>query len=207
MGRWIQVLSTALVVGVATAGVASAGVPNPSLSTVPNILLTPDGSMATTIIVVGDEGAIDTALVQIVFSSEAAGIICWCTGQTQPLIQGLTNASGEVTFFVAGGGCVEPLEVGVPPAVEVFANGTLLAEVGTVSVDAVDGAGLKPTEGWNPGLICTAGLIDASVHTQPIAQGFYSYCSDLDSDLDCDLEDAVAITPGLKNGITCTRAP
>lgn len=207
MGRWIHVLSTALVVGVATAGAASAGVPNPSLSTVPNIVLTPDGSLPTTIIVVGDEGAIDTALVQIVFSSEAAGIICWCTGQTQPLIQGLTNASGEVTFFVGGGGCVDPADVGVPPAVEVFANGTLLAEVGTVSVDAVDGAGLKPTEGWNPVGICTAGLNDATFHTPPLSQGFYSFCTDMDSDLDCDLVDAVTLTPGLKNGITCTKAP
>jgi hypothetical protein len=207
MGRWITVLSTALVVGVATVGVAGAGVPNPSLSTVPNITLSPDGSLPTLIVVVGDEGAIDTALVQVVFSTETAGIVCWCTGQTQPLIQGQTNASGEVTFFVAGGGCVDPVDVGSPPAVEVFANGVLLAEVGTVSVDAVDDAGLKPTEGWDPGVICTAGLIDATTHTPPIAGGFYSYCSDLDSDLDCDLEDAVAITPGLKNGITCTRAP
>lgn len=207
MGRWIHVLSTALVVGVAMAGVASAGVPNPSLSTVPNIVLSPDGSMPTTIIVVGDEGAIDTALVQVVFSAETAGIICWCTGQTQPLIQGQTNASGEVTFNVAGGGCVDPLSVGVPPAVEVFANGILLAEVGTVSVDAVDDNGLLPTEGWDPLLVCTAGLIDALHHTQPIANGFYSFCTDLDSDMDCDLDDALLITPGLKNGITCTRAP
>ena len=207
MGRLIQVLSTALVVGVATAGVASAGVPNPSLSTVPNIVLTPDGSLPTTVIVVGDVGAIDTALVQVVFSAEAAGIICWCTGQTEPLIQGLTNASGEVTFFVAGGGCVDPLDVGMPPAVEVFANGILLAEVGTVSPDAVDPGGLKPTEGWNPGGICTPGLNDVVFHTAPIADGFYSFCTDLDSDMDCDLDDALLITPGLKNGVTCTRAP
>ena len=207
MGRWIIVLLTALVVGVATTGAASAGVPNPSLSTVPNIVLSPDGTMPTTIIVVGDEGPIDTALVQIVFSSETAGIVCWCTGQTQPLIQGQTNASGVATFIVAGGGCVQPGLVTTPPAVEVFANGILLAEVGTVSVDAVDDSGLLPTEGWSPGTLCTSGLTDATEHTAPISTGAYSYCSDIDSDLDCDLDDAVALTPGIKTGIACTQAP
>jgi len=207
MGRWIKVLSTALVVGVATVGVASAGVPNPSLSTVPNIVLTPDGSMPTLIVVVGDEGAIDTALVQVVFSTETAGIVCWCTGQTQPLIQGQTNASGEVTFFVAGGGCVEPAEVGTPPAVEVFANGVLLAEVGAVSVDAVDDASVRPTDGWNPGTLCTVGLSDATFHTQFVAPFIYDFCSDLNSDLVVDLADAVAITPGIKLGVACTKAP
>lgn len=207
MGRWIHVLSTALVVGVATAGVVNAGIPNPSLSTVPNIILSPDGGLATTIIVVGDEGAIDTALVQIVFSAEAASIICWCVGQTQPLIQGLTNASGEVSFFVSGGGCVEPSAVSVPPAVEVFANGILLAEVGTVSPDAVDDLSQKPTDGWDPGVLCDVGLADGTYHTVPIKTGAYDFCSDLDSDMDVDLDDAVVHTPYIKNGVACTRAP
>ena len=207
MGRWIQVLLAALVVGVATTGVSFAGIPNASLSTVPNIVLSPDGSMETKIIVVGDEGLIDTAVVEIVFSTEVSGIVCWCVGQTEPVITGITNSFGEVCFFIAGGGCVDPLAVTTPPAVEVFANGYLLAQVGTVSVDAVDGGGILPTAGWTPGGQCTAGLSDATFHTAPLKNGVYSYCTDLNSDLDSDLDDAVAITPGIKTGATCTQAP
>jgi hypothetical protein len=208
MGRWIQVLLAALVVGVATTGVSYAGVPNPSLSTVPNIVISPNGAMETMIVVVGDQGAIDTAVVQIVVSTEAAGLICWCTGQTEPVITGTTNPSGEVSFFIAGGGCFDPAAAASPPVVEVFANGYFLKQVGIVSVDAVDGAGVLPTDpGYSTGGLCTAGLSDATFHTGPLKNGIYSFCTDFDSDLDCDLDDAVAITPGIKTGATCTEAP
>lgn len=207
MGRWIQVLLAALVVGVATTGVSYAGVPNPSLSTVPNIVTSPNGGMETLIVVVGDEGPIDTAVVQIVFSTEVAGLVCWCTGQTEPVVTGTTNASGQVSFFIAGGGCIDPTAVSSPPAVEVFANGYFLKQVGVVSVDAVDGTGKLPTDvGYSTGGVCSAGLSDATFFTGPLKNGIYEFCADLDSDLDCDLDDAVAITPGIKTGATCTEA-
>jgi len=208
MGRWIMVLLAALVVGVATTGVSYAGVPNPSLSTVPNIVLSPNGAMETLIVVVGDGGPIDTAVVQIIFSTEVAGLACFCVGQTEPIVTGTTNSSGEASFFIAGGGCLDPAAVASPPAVEVFANGYLLKQVGVVSVDAVDAAGNVPTDpGWSTGGLCTAGLSDATKHTAPLKTGIYSFCTDLDSDLDCDLDDAIAITPGIKTGATCTEAP
>jgi hypothetical protein len=164
--------------------------------------------MAYTVTVVSDEGPVDQALVQLAFSAEAAGLICWCTGQTQPLVETMTNVSGQATFFIAAGGCIDPTLVSSPPAVEVFANGILLKEVGVVNVDAVDDAGRLPTDpGYSPGVQCAAGLSDATYHTNPVAFGVYTFCSDLDSDLDVDLDDAVAITPGLANGWACTVAP
>jgi len=207
MGRWIQVLSTALVVGVAAVSVSFAGVPNPSLSTVPNVVISPDGSLDYVVTVVGDEGPIDSALVQLVFSTEAAGLICWCIGQTEPLIQGTTGPSGEVTFLIAGGGCLDPDSVITLPAVEVFANATKLKEVGVVSVDAVDELQRLPTQGWNPGGFCTSGLSDGVFHTPPLKLGAYSFCSDINSDLAVTLADALLLTPGLKLGSVCTQAP
>jgi hypothetical protein len=207
MGRWIQVLLTALVVGVAAVSVSFAGVPNPNLSTVPNVVTSPDGSLEYVVTVVGDEGPIDSALVQIVFSTEAAGLICWCTGQTQPLIQGATGPSGEASFFIAGGGCIDPDSVTTPPAVEVWANATKLKEVGVVSVDAVDEFQKLPHQGWDPAGTCASGLADGVFHTPPLKLGAISFCSDMDSDGDVDLDDAVLLTPGLRLGPTCTQAP
>jgi len=196
-----------LTLGVFAATVATAGVPDPNLSTVPNVLVSPGGVMGYTVTVISTEGPVDGALVQLSFSAEAAGLVCWCQGQTQPLIEGNTDASGVVTFNIAAGGCVDPATVTTPPAVEVFANGFFLKEVGVVSPDAVDDAGLLPIDGWNPGGVCTVGLSDASFHTSPLKTGAYSFCTDMDSDLDCDLDDAVALTPGIKLGYTCTQAP
>jgi len=200
--RWIL-----LVAGVAGAGLAQAGLPSSSLSTVPNVLISPDGTLEYIVTVVGDTGPIDTALVQLSFSAEASNLICWCTGQTKPLIEARTDAAGQASFFIAGGGCLNPDSVATPPPVEVYANGILLREVGVVSPDAVDSDGYLPTQGWNTGVLCTAGLSDAARHTNPISSGQYDFCTDMDSDLDCDLEDAVAITPLLAGGAACTRAP
>jgi len=200
--RWIL-----LAAGIAAAGLAWAGLPDASLSTVPNVLVSPDGTLEYMVTVVGESGPLDTALVQISFSTEAAGLVCWCTGQTKPLIEARTNASGQASFFIAGGGCLNPDSVASPPAVEVYANGILLKEVGVVSPDAVDSDGFLPTQGWNTGMLCTAGLSDAARHTSPISSGQYDFCTDMDSDLDCDLEDAVAITPVLATGAACTRSP
>ena len=67
-------------------GVAGAGVPDPDLCTVPNVLTSPahpNTSLDYVVTVVGADGPIDSALVQLVFSAEAAGLVCWCTGQTR----------------------------------------------------------------------------------------------------------------------------
>lgn len=205
MGSKLVRTLVVIVMTLAVAGAAFAGTPDPTLSTVPNVVVSPGGVMPYTVTVISAQGPVDGALVQLSFSTEAAGLVCWCQGQTQPLIEATTDASGVATFYISGGGCIDPSLVSSPPAVTVYANGFLLKEVGVVSVDAVDANGLLPTDGWDPGGICTAGLLDATFHTPPIANGFYSFCTDLTSDGACDLDDAVAITPGLGAGWTCTQ--
>jgi len=207
MGSKIVRTLVLLVSSIVAVSVASAGTPDPSLSTVPNVLVSPGGIVPYNVTVISTEGPVNGALVQLSFSTEAAGLVCWCNGQTQPMIEGTTDASGIATFNVSAGGCVDPALVSSPPAVEVYANGFLLAEVGVVGVDAVDGSGLLPTQGWDTGGVCTAGLSDASYHTPAISLGMYQFCTDLDSDGDCDLDDAVALTPGLKGGWLCNEAP
>lgn len=194
-----------LALSLAVAGAAFAGTPDPALSTVPNVVVSPGGVMSYVVTVVSAQGPVDGALVQLSFSTEAAGLVCWCQGQTQPLIEATSDASGLATFNISAGGCIDPSLVSSPPAVTVYANGFVLKEVGVVSVDAVDGSGLLPTDGWAPGGICTAGLTDATFHTPAIANGFYSFCTDINSDGACNLDDAVAITPGLSAGWTCTQ--
>lgn len=204
MGRRSRLVLAALTAGLLTAGFASAGVPDPGLSDAPNVIVSPQGNLEYVVTVVGSSGPIDTALVQLIFSDEADTLVCWCSGETHPLIEAVTNSAGEASFFIAGGGCVEPSATVSGLVVEVFANGIKLAEVGVVSPDAVDGAGILPTGGWNPGVSCAVGLSDATVHTAAIASGTYEFCTDIDSDLIVSLADAVTLTAPIAGGDACT---
>lgn len=204
MGRRI-VLLLAIAVGVTGFSVANAGIPDPTFCDVPNVLVNPGGDLQYTVFVANSSGPIDSALVQIVFSTEVDGFLCWCVGQTHPLIQGYSNASGEATFNIAAGGCVDPTLVGSPPAVEVLANGVSLAQVGVVGPDAVDDGGILPTSGWNPGGLCRVGLSDASRHTVPFSTFAYDYCSDLDSSGSVGLLDAVIATVPISTASACTQ--
>lgn len=206
MGR-IKFLLALAVVALTSTSLAFAGVPDAGLSNAPNVLITPDGSLEYIVYVANASGPIDTAQVSLIFSVEAAGLVCWCTGQTQPLIQGVTDVAGEASFFISGGGCLNPDSTVSIPVVQVIANGVLLDEVGVVSPDIVDNGGKLPTQGWNPGGLCEAGLGDLVSHTGPLASGAYSFCSDFDSNGVIDLGDAVLVTPALATGATCTQAP
>jgi hypothetical protein len=198
---------TALVVGATIGGVAYGGIPDPNFSTVPNVLVSPAGTLEYIVYVADSSGPIDAANVQIVLSTEAETIGCWCVGESVPIISAFSDINGEAHFFIDGGGCIDPDSVASPPPAQVFANGILLADVGIVSVDAVDVGGLLPTQGWNPGGFCSCGLSDATRFTAPITTGSYDFCTDLNSDLQVDLADAVAITAPLTIGHTCTQAP
>jgi hypothetical protein len=134
-------------------------------------------------------------------------LVCWCDGENHPTgLEAVTDASGKATFNVAGGGCIDPATVASAP-VDVYVDGTLFASVGTVSPDAVDPTGILPANNWNPGAACGVSLGDAVYHTGPLKTGGYSYCTDFDSDLDCDLTDAVMLTPAVKRGYQCGHGP
>jgi hypothetical protein len=157
--------------------------------------------------VASSSGPIDSALVQLVFSDEAANAICWCTGQTEPIIEATTNASGDADFYIAASGCIDPDSMATFPPVEVYANGFWLDDVGTVSPDAVDDAAKYPWQGWGPPGTCITGLSDVTSHTGPLKNGTYAYCTDFDSDMVITLTDAVLATGPFSQGDFCTPAP
>ena len=203
-------LTIAVLIGAAW-GVAGAGVPDPDLCTVPKVLTAPAHPTAAldyVVTVVGVDGPIDSALVQLVFSAEAAGLVCWCTGQTQPIMEKYTDISGKAAFKIYGGGCLNPA-LTVSPPVQVFANGLLLKSTGVGSVDPVDNGGRLPTTvGYLPGGSCSSALSDATYITPAIKSGsLTSYCTDLDDNGATGLTDAVLFTPAIKVGYTCTEAP
>jgi hypothetical protein len=201
-------LATAMAVLVVMAGTAWGGTPDPDLSNVPNVLYIPGGTMEYVVHVESTEGPIDSAVVQLVFSAEAAGLICWCSGQSQPLIESTTNANGDASFFIAAGGCINPDSlVAADPPVEVIVNGFSLAEVGCVSPDAVDNNATYPWQGWDTEGICSAQTSDAILHTPPFSLGTYSFCSDLNGDNAVGLDDAILATPSLSLGFSCSQAP
>ncbi len=204
MGRRFRLLIAALAVGAVAASAAYAGIPDPNLSVVPNVLYSPGGTLEYTVTVNGSSGPIDSATVQIVFSSESDTLICWCLGQTHPMVTATTDINGQAHFFIAAGGCVDPSLVSSPPAVEVFANGIKLSEVGAVSPDAVDAGGLLPTQGWDPQGSCVVGLSDGARHATAIKGGGADFCSDVTSDGVVALDDAVVLAAAIKSGSACT---
>jgi hypothetical protein len=202
MGWRVRFFFLAATAGLLIGSPARAGIPDPALSTIPNVLYAPGGSTPYTCTIVGSDGPVEGAVVQIVFSAAAEAVLCWCNGEVPPEFALETDASGEATFFIAAGGCLDPADF-VDPPIEVFADGILMAQVGGVSADLVDGAGLKPGQGWDPVGFCTTGLPDAVYVTPPISFGAYDFCTDFDSNLVVDLDDAVFITPAISHGLTC----
>lgn len=185
-------------------GTSFATIPDPTTSIVPNVVYNPNGAAEYTVVVNNSNGApLNGATVLVVFSSEADGLICWCANQEHPIIEAVTNVSGEATFNIAAGGCIDPSLVASPPAVQVFANGVLLGEVGAVGADAVDQAGTLPTSGWNPGGSCDSTLPDAVFFTVPISTNTYTFCVDFNSDGATGILDAVFITVPLSTGQLC----
>jgi hypothetical protein len=188
--------------GILWAGVAHGGLPDPAFSDVPNVLMSPNATLTYTVMVGSQDGPVAGAVVEIQFSAEAMTLGCWCQGQPNDVVQGVTDGAGEVSFNIAGGGCLNPAFLTEAPAA-VYADGRLLAEVGVVNVDAVDGSALFPWQGWNPGSMCAAGTSDAIFHTGPFSTAAYEYCSDLDSNGVVSLGDSILATPGLAGGAAC----
>ncbi len=186
---------------------ALANIPDPGLSTIPTVVVSPSGTLDYSVNIVGQLGPMNTATVELIWSAEADSLMCWCTGENHPLITSTTDPSGTAVFNIAAGGCLDPSLLSGGIAVEVFANGFKMAEVGVVSSDLVDGSGIRATQGWNPAGSCAVGLSDASAHTNAFATGIYDFCSDINSDLTVSLDDAVILTQPITDGLSCPQAP
>lgn len=195
MGRRYGVPLLVLALGLVVAPAAVlAGVPDPALSTIPNVIGSPDGSLAYRVTIVGTSGPIDSANVSLVWTVAGDTATCWCTTQTHPSVSSTTNASGVAVFNLRLGRCLNPATIPGGVAVEVFVNSIKIKEVGQVSPD-VAGVTLGPP--------CAVALADAVLFTGPISSAVYSYCFDLNSDLSVGLNDAVLLTAPVSSAATC----
>lgn len=170
--------------------------------------ISPDGSMACTITLIGcGTGPFQDAFVELAFSAEANDLIAWAPGQTNPFFSGYTDAAGEVTFYIAGGGCIDPDRFSPQTyIVQLRINGVVFDELAVNSPDAVNTMGSLPTTLGTD--ICengatSVGLSDAVFHTGPVKNGAIEPCTRFTGPLNTPvtLADAVVITPYIKNGV------
>lgn len=206
--------------GVLAAGVASANVPVPALSNVPRAMfIGPNAAFQAThsadrskynVTIVGTGGPINAAQVQVRMNVPGDTLTCWCNGLAGPrpyVFSGTTNASGIARLIISGGGCIQYGLAAIPGtsdfAGEVFADGVRMQEVGTVSPDAVDNSGRRPTElppVWDPAGSCAPGLADAVEHTTPLATSAYDWCSDVGGGPGPAPDGAVGLNDGISIG-------
>lgn len=173
---------------------AIAGIPDCNLSTIPNVVASPGGTISTTFTIVSTSGPLSGATVELRYTAAGDADACWCTGQGHPIIPvGVTDGSGQVTFAISGGGCLDPAAVAGGVAIQVYVNNVACKEIGQVSPD-VNSTTTPP---------CSVTLADAVDFTGPLSSGTYSFCFDLNSDGAVGLSDAVIFTPPAASGQTC----
>jgi hypothetical protein len=174
---------------------AGAGIPDPALSTIPNVLSVPGGLLPFTVTIVGDGGPVAAATVELRYTGVGEASACWCVGQPHPAVSAVTNGSGIAAFNVSGGGCLDPATIAGGVAVEVFVNDIKLKEIGQVSPDIL----------LDPAGTCEVALSDAVQFTAPLSTGTFSYCFDLNSDGAVGLTDAVLFTSPAASAATCAE--
>jgi len=190
------------------------GDPYPGSSDVPQVAYSPGGTWTYTVTIrdlVGDP--VSGATVRLDPTAAAEPLISWCAGQShQP--EATTDYQGNASFTIFAGGCIDPALLG-DDAFTVSAEKTLnpgygseveLGGRGAVSSDAVNEAGLLPTD---PGYEKDAGsglvqLDDAVFHTGPISTSVYSFCTDFNSDGVVDVSDSIILTSDVVDGVGCT---
>jgi hypothetical protein len=244
MSRFLRVT---ILLAAATALCATgslANVPDPELSEVPPVLSVSPTTEITVaqgglqpltfaVTVIGATGPVAGSFVELEFGPEADELISWCTGQTHPVLSGISGSGtwppGVVEFDVLGGGCITP--GAYPGAAAIWtltADGILLAEGYVTSPDAVNAAGKLPTDsrpGGKPRLdgglpncedpdgdgtyTTESGLGDAVFFTRPFATGEPEECAQFGPPWvgPIDLTDTVLATAYLKNSGTCTCTP
>lgn len=156
------------------------------------------------------------ALVELRFDPgtvpNSEGLVAWAVGQARPLVSGVTDVNGRCTFYIQGSGCISSAAYqGTTVPVQIFADGILLAEIPINSPDAVNSAGLLPTDtnGSRPNGASNCedghsevGISDAVFHTQAITAGLTEFCSNFTEPFDdaVNLADAVIIASYVTTG-------
>ena len=221
----------ALFLTVWAVGPALAG-QEPNLSVVPDALTLSPGLRypsnpigGFTIHVEGPLGPVEGSFVEVEVASDADLLVSWCrapfggtAGQVHPILTGFSDANGNVTFEVYGGGCLDPDDFfGATFILQVRADGIVLDEPYINSPDAVDYQGHKATDGPPEGgarrcdpapegtSVAAVSLSDAVFHTPAIKMGLREHCTKFTPPFNgaVGVSDAVFLTPYVKNGNVC----
>lgn len=202
------------------AATAFANVITPELCTVPDVVTLSPGARyggnpigGYTVNVEGTIGPVTGAIVEVEFSSDADALVAWCQGQTHPILTGSTDSNGDVSFEFFGGGCLDPDKASANTfstyIVQVRADDIVLGEPSVSSPDVVDANGYYATDSKYTlcdGGTTVVGLSDAVAHTRPIKLGLVDACSKFTPPFTAavNLDDAVFVTPYIKNSNFCT---
>ena len=211
---------------------ASANIPSPTLSSIPDAITLSPGTRFTanpiggfTAHVEGPLGPVSGAFVEIEVSPEADALVSWCIGNTKPtpgfptqvhpLLTGFTDANGNVSFTYYGGGCLDHTNFGGATFItQVRSDGIVLDEPFINSPDAVDAMGKKATDGGGQRRCDTVNLIptaqvslsDAVFHSRPIKLGLREPCTKFTPPFNgaVSVADATFLTPYIKLGRKCS---
>jgi hypothetical protein len=218
------------------AGGAFANIPDPALSKVPPVLIMPNNpnllpppvgpnSLGYTVEVIGNQGPVNNALVEVDFSHAAwlriakcnagDGSSVFCGGivaqPTTPaphyICTATTGIDGKATFQISGGACILATAVN-PYTVEIRANGVVLAnDITILSPDVVNDNGQTSAQTQTSNCLLgqtSTGLSDAVFHTSHFSGATFNRCSDFNDNDISDLADAVIATQSLTSGNACT---
>jgi hypothetical protein len=228
MSRLIRLTFVALLT--ISASRASANIPSPTLSSVPDAITLSPGTRFSanpiggyTVHIEGALGPVSGAFVEVEVSPDADAILSWCIGNTKPspgyptqvhpLLTGFTDANGNLSFQYFGGGCLSPSDFsGATFVAQVRADGIVIDEPFMNSPDAVDSMGKKATDDSQRrcdlvSLVSTAqvSLADAVFHSRPIKLGLREACTKFTPPFNgtVSVADATFLTPYIKLGRKC----
>jgi hypothetical protein len=205
MSRFLRAgLIAAAALAIVTTG-ALANIPDPNLSTVPDLItITPDGNFDVVIVVNGALGPVPGAVVTIQFSPDATRLIAWadplqngdspshlqCDAEPYRTYTSVADGSGQAHFHIAGGGCIETDAYananGTLYIAHVEADHVVLGEPQVNSPDVVNSLGHKCTytqinpdgESLCEGGISQVSANDGAYHAPQFKQGIVDLCSD-----------------------------
>jgi len=233
MARFLRLGTLLAMVGVLAASSALAGIVDPALSSVPNLVYCPTADVTYKVTAMSSLGPVVGATIEVRVNTGAAiapnqsmnPSICWCTVGGQATSGGVkkstastvsftatTNGVGVAEFKIAAGGCIPVLNT--VRFVEVFGNSIKIGHVGAISPDAVDQTGKLPTDtgyapndGGSPPLsACVVGLSDSSYLTPAFKGTVFNVCGDYAFPYAVvGLSDVTTFTPHIKGAHTCSR--
>lgn len=214
MARFLRLGTLLAMVGVFAASAALAGIPDPLLSTVPNLVYCPKADLTYKVTVMSGLGPVASASVEVRINSAINGKLCWCTaggdapsaGTKKTGVVSFTKTAslgGVAEFKIGAGGCVA--QVLGSRFVEVFANGVKIGQVGCLSPDAVDQTGKLPFDTGYAPTQCEVGLSDSSYLTPAFKGTVANFCADFNSVGGVTLADVVIFTPHAKGAHSCTK--